>query len=119
MARDRGARYPNAAELAADLRRFTNGQLVKAHRYDRRTLVKRWLRRNRAAVTVGVVLFAVLVVVGVVSVQRILDERDTAERNQREAELRTQEARESLAQALVQKGKFAEQQQRWRDAAVY
>ncbi|MBA2538895.1 MAG: serine/threonine protein kinase, partial [Deltaproteobacteria bacterium] len=60
MARDPADRYPTAKELAEDLRRFTTGQLVGAHSYDRWTLIKRWLRRNRAAVTVAAVLLAIL-----------------------------------------------------------
>ena len=34
-------------ELALDLRRFQAGQLVGAHRYSSRELVRRWLRRHR------------------------------------------------------------------------
>ncbi|MBA3539187.1 MAG: serine/threonine protein kinase, partial [Deltaproteobacteria bacterium] len=62
MAPDADARYPTARELADDLRRFTNGQLVQAHRYDRRTLLKRWLRRHRASVTVALAFVVVLAV---------------------------------------------------------
>ncbi len=79
MAREAGARYPSAGELAADLRRFQTGQLVGAHRYSTWQLVRRWLRRHRAAVSVGAALLMVLAVVSMVSVQRIRRERSDAE----------------------------------------
>ncbi|MEO8700655.1 MAG: protein kinase [Kofleriaceae bacterium] len=126
MARDADARYPSARELADELRRFTNGQLVQAHRYDRRALVKRWLRKHRATVTVAAALLGVLIVGGALSVRSIISERDSAEQRRIDAEQaqvvateQTRRARKSLATALYQKGRSAEQQQRWRDAAVY
>ncbi|HEX7700609.1 MAG TPA: serine/threonine-protein kinase, partial [Kofleriaceae bacterium] len=42
MARNVAKRYPTAAELADDLRRFQTGQLVGAHRYSLRELLRRW-----------------------------------------------------------------------------
>ena len=53
MARDLELRYPNAAELAEDLRRYQNGRLVAAHRYRVWTRAWRWLRRHRARVAIG------------------------------------------------------------------
>ena len=47
MARDPAARYVSAAGFADDLRRFTTGQLVAAHRYSARQMLARWLRRER------------------------------------------------------------------------
>jgi eukaryotic-like serine/threonine-protein kinase len=75
MARDAAARYPSAAELAEDLRRFVTGQLVRAHRYTRGQLVRRWLKRHQLlAVTLSVLLGS-----GAIGVWRILGERDRAE----------------------------------------
>jgi hypothetical protein len=48
-------RYPTAAALAADLRRFQTGQLVSAHRYSPRELLRRFVRQHRAAIGVAVV----------------------------------------------------------------
>jgi WD40 repeat protein/tRNA A-37 threonylcarbamoyl transferase component Bud32 len=112
MARDPGDRYRSAAELADDLRRFTTGQLVSAHRYELRTLVVRWLRKYRAAVTVAAVLLAVLIGGGVYSVRRIL----AGERTARAEAAATQE---NLATALMQKGRVAEDAQQWARAAMY
>nr|MBA2543312.1 protein kinase [Deltaproteobacteria bacterium] len=126
MARDKTERYPTARELAEDLRLFTNGNLVSSHQYDWKALAKRWLKRNRATVTVAAALVAVLIVGAVYSVRSIIAERDTADARRVDAETaraianeQMNNARSSLATALVQKGKFAEQQQRWADAAMY
>jgi WD40 repeat protein len=78
MSRDPEARYPTALELAADLKRFTTGRLVSAHRYSRAQLFARWVRRHRGAVVVGAAAFVTMAVLGVVGVTRILDERDRA-----------------------------------------
>jgi WD40 repeat protein/serine/threonine protein kinase len=126
MARDKSERYPTAKELAEDLERFTNGQLVQAHQYDWKALAKRWLKRHRATVTVAAALVAVLIAGAVYSVRSIIHERDAADARRAEAETakgiattETTRARASLATALVQKGKSAEQKQRWADAAMY
>ncbi|HUS64417.1 MAG TPA: serine/threonine-protein kinase, partial [Kofleriaceae bacterium] len=79
-ARDPDARYPSALELADDLKRFQTGQLVGAHRYTLDQLVRRWLRRHRVAVTVAGVLLALLAATLVVSVRRVVAERDEANR---------------------------------------
>jgi serine/threonine protein kinase/tetratricopeptide (TPR) repeat protein len=79
MAREPDQRYPSAGELAADLERFQTGQLVGAHRYSTWQLVRRWVRRHRATVTVAAVLITVLVAVSVIGIQRIRRERSEAE----------------------------------------
>jgi hypothetical protein len=71
-------RYPSANELAEDLRRFQTGQLVSAHRYSVRLLVRRFLSRYRAAVAVGVAMAVLLAATAIVSVRRVIDERDAA-----------------------------------------
>jgi WD40 repeat protein len=80
MARRPEDRYPSARELAEDLRRFQTGRLVSAHAYSRRTLVARWLRRWRALVAVSGAALAILAVVGAVSIERVVAERDVARR---------------------------------------
>jgi WD40 repeat protein len=61
MERDPARRYRTARELADDLRQFTNGQLVAAHRYSVRERIRRFIRRHRAAVTAGaaMIVFAI------------------------------------------------------------
>jgi tetratricopeptide (TPR) repeat protein len=86
MARDPGDRYPTAAELAHDLRRFTTGQLVAAHRYSTRQLVARWIARHRAVVAVASAGALALAIVAVVAFQRVRDERDEAAAQRARAE---------------------------------
>jgi WD40 repeat protein len=78
MARDRNARYPSAAELAADLKRFETGQLVAAYRYSPAERARRWLRRHRLPVTVSAAALLALALVSGVSVRRIMRERSEA-----------------------------------------
>jgi len=78
MAPDPVARYPTAVELAGDLRRFSSGRLVAAHRYSPRQLLGRWIARHRAAVAVAGVAAVVLAVVAAVAIQGIREQRDLA-----------------------------------------
>ncbi len=126
MTPDPAARYPSAGALAEDLRLFTTGQLVAAYSYDRVTLLRRWLRRNRAPVTVAAILLAVSAAGAIYGVARILDERATAVAREHDAEAaradadaQTVAARRSLGQALYDKGLIAESGQRWAPAALY
>jgi WD40 repeat protein len=79
MARNPGERYASAADLALDLKRFQTGQLVSAHRYSRSTIVRRWIARNRIPVALSTAFLLMLAVVGVVSIRRIVRERDRVE----------------------------------------
>ncbi|WP_375772358.1 protein kinase [Archangium gephyra] len=101
MAREPAGRYACARELAEDLRRFQTGQIVGAYEYSRVELLRRFVRRYRAAVSVMGVAAALLALLGAVSVGRILDERDRAERKQVEAESARREAEEARQQALA------------------
>jgi tRNA A-37 threonylcarbamoyl transferase component Bud32/tetratricopeptide (TPR) repeat protein len=79
-------RYASAGDLAADLRRFQTGQLVGAYSYSRGDLVRRFVRRHRAAVAVAA-LFAVALAAGsAFSVHRIVAEREQAEMERASAE---------------------------------
>jgi WD40 repeat protein/tRNA A-37 threonylcarbamoyl transferase component Bud32 len=61
MARVAANRYANAAEFAADLRRFMNGQLVSAYRYSWRQRIGLWARRNRALAKASTIFLAAAV----------------------------------------------------------
>ena len=82
MARDPEQRYPSAAELAHDLRRFTTGQLVLAHRYTSWQRITRFLARHRAASAA----VAALIVVAVVAFVSVVGARDDARREAARAE---------------------------------
>ena len=73
-------RYPTARELAEELRRFQTGQLVLSHRYSPRDLLIRWARRNQPLLIAVAVFFTLAAVGSVISVRRILSERDRANR---------------------------------------
>ncbi|TMQ21146.1 MAG: hypothetical protein E6J90_14735 [Deltaproteobacteria bacterium] len=100
MAREPGDRYPSAREMALDLRRFQTGRLVSAHIYSSGMLIRRWLRRYRAPVTVAAVALAILAAVGAVSVDRVVTERDVTRR--RYAQLVLAQARSILERDATQ-----------------
>ena len=119
MARDPGQRYSSATELAADLRRFTTGQLVGAHHYDRATLMRRWLVRHRAPITVGSILAVLLVISATLGIRGILAERDRVSAQRDIAVAETDRAETKLASALYEKGLAAEAAREWPRAALY
>ena len=82
MARDPAARYPHAAALAEDLRRFTTGKLVSAHSYSSWALLRKKLARHRGVVAMAIASMVLLGAIGVASVRRVVAERNIA-RSQR------------------------------------
>jgi serine/threonine protein kinase len=91
MSYDPHDRYPSARELAAELRRFTTGQLVSAHSYTSSELFTRWVRRYRGVIMVSTAAAILLSVLGVLSLKRIVAERDQAEVAQARAAARADE----------------------------
>lgn len=61
MARERSERYPNMLALAADLRAFVEGRVVRAYETGAWAEARKWILRNRALATA--IAFAVLAVV--------------------------------------------------------
>ncbi|MBK9035826.1 MAG: serine/threonine protein kinase [Myxococcales bacterium] len=113
MARDPAARYPTARDLAEDLRRFQNGQLVGAHRYSLRHLVRRWIRRNRTLLTAVAAAAVVAIAIGVVAIRRVVAaerqaraERASAVRHQQDAEELMQFMLGDLREKLAPVGKL-------------
>ena len=82
MARDPADRYPTARKLAEDLRRFTTGQIVGAHKYTRAELAQRFVRRYRTLLSVGAAALCVVAATGVVSMRRIMAAADRAAEEQ-------------------------------------
>jgi serine/threonine protein kinase len=72
------ARYASAIQLASDLRRFSTGQIVLAYRYSALDRLRRLTRRHRTLFTTAAVAIVILMTVGVVSLRRVLHERDVA-----------------------------------------
>jgi len=99
MARDPAHRYPTARELAEDLRRFLQGQLVGAHRYTWWERTLRFVRRNRVAMVVAAVSLLLLGTIVVVDHQRIVQERDLAQQERDLAAQRQAEAERAEREA--------------------
>jgi len=88
MAPAPGERYPDAGELATELRRFLTGQLVSAHRYTAGERVARFVRRHRAAVTIAALAALGFAAGGTFAVRRIMHERDVADHARQLADAR-------------------------------
>ena len=95
------ARYADAGELAADLRRFLAGQLVAAHAYTARERIARWVRRHRIATLVAAGALATILVVVALSFSRIAAERDQAREARLLAEARSEDMLVDRARSLV------------------
>ncbi|HET9993111.1 MAG TPA: serine/threonine-protein kinase, partial [Kofleriaceae bacterium] len=85
-------RYGDAGALAADLRRFVTGNLVGAYDYGAWARLVRFARRHRVALVVAGLSALALAVVAIVSVRRIVAERDQANTARALAETRQREA---------------------------
>ncbi|WP_170229541.1 WD40 repeat domain-containing serine/threonine-protein kinase [Polyangium fumosum] len=101
MARDPAGRYPTAKALAEDLRRFLAGQLVGVHSYTTREKIWRFARRHRAALSVAVAAFCVLVTAGGLFVTGVLKERDRVTREHAMAEEARKKAVEAEQRAVA------------------
>jgi WD40 repeat protein len=74
MARRKEDRYPSAKEMAAELRRFSAGQLI-SREYTLRELVARWVKKHRTAVTIGSIAAVALAVVAVLAFVNVSNAR--------------------------------------------
>ena len=78
-------RFATAKELADELRRYASGQLVASHSYSLSLLLRRWLWKHRAAVSIAGVSFVVVAVVGILTLRAVLRAHDTADEASRTA----------------------------------
>jgi tetratricopeptide (TPR) repeat protein len=101
MARDLDVRYRTARELADDLRRFQTGQLVAAHRYSTRQLLRRWVGRHRTAVVATAAAAIVALVVGGLAIKRIVAAQQLAEQQRALARANQASAEDLLRFMLV------------------
>jgi WD40 repeat protein len=100
MSRSANDRYDTAKELAADLRRFANGQLVTARTYGTFQLLRRWVSRHRGVVAVAAIAVLALLLSGIGFVRRIVEERNLAQM-ERERAIGAAAAAESRQAELV------------------
>ncbi|MBA2540377.1 MAG: serine/threonine protein kinase, partial [Deltaproteobacteria bacterium] len=101
LAFDPNNRYRDAGELAADVRRFLEGQLVAAHDYTTRQRLARFARRYRGVLSVTALAAVAVAVMSWIGVHRILSERDAATQARLEADEDRRlavEARDRLAE---------------------
>jgi eukaryotic-like serine/threonine-protein kinase len=105
MARAPSDRYADAGGLADDLRRFLTGQLVASHSYGVRELVRRWVKRHRAAVTVALAAALLMTVFGVLSVMRVVRARQHADQQRSLAVQEKNTAMETLANLYEEQGR--------------
>jgi WD40 repeat protein/serine/threonine protein kinase len=71
MGREPESRYPTAAQMADDLRRFLAGQLVGSYRYTTWQLFKRWAWRNRAVLLASLTAVVGAAAVGAITLRRM------------------------------------------------
>jgi hypothetical protein len=93
MARDPDGRYPSARELADELKRFQTGRMVEAHEYTTFERVKRFVRRNKAAVGAALAIVIALVAATVVSTGQARRADEQAKRADEQAARAVEEAR--------------------------
>ncbi|MCG8417414.1 MAG: serine/threonine protein kinase [Proteobacteria bacterium] len=101
MARDPAERYASAKELAEDLKRYQTGKLVSAHEYTTWSLIRRWLWRHRSPVLVALTAFFLLAVMGALSVSRVIDERNEAQRQREQARVAQKKSEQRKNELLV------------------
>ncbi len=98
MAHEPTDRYPDAGELAEELRRFMTGQLVDAHRYTTMQKVLRFVRKHRAAVIVSALSLVLFAVLGTLAIRQIVKQRDVANQQRQIAD-----TRRTAAEKLIDK----------------
>ncbi len=95
MAKDVEARYPTAAELSADLRRYLNDEPIRARRIGLHVRLGKYVRRHRYSV--AVILVGVFVTTSIISTAAYLDSaRERAELRSDAAGLRVTMAKDHL-----------------------
>ena len=112
-------RYRTAGDLAADLKRFLDGQLVGAHAYSWRQLVARWIGRHRAVAALTAAFVVAIAAGGAWFVSREQRLRRDAEAARDRAEVEHRRADAQSLALLEQNGRRELDQGRPLRAAVY
>lgn len=101
MHRNPALRYPSAKEMAEELRRFSTGQLVGAHRYSAVERGLRFARRNAATLTVALLFIGVLAGFATWSFRRLAARTEAAVAARQLAEDRVRELTLEKARSLL------------------
>jgi serine/threonine protein kinase/Tfp pilus assembly protein PilF len=109
--KDAARRYPSAADLAADLRRFLNQEPIRARRVGWHERSLRWCRRNALVASLLAVLITVLLtgMTGVIwqwcraenNADHLVRERDVAARERARAERHLEASLSAVAQLVT------------------
>jgi WD40 repeat protein len=105
MAREPSGRYPTAKELADELHRFEAGQLLRSRDYRVRDLLARWIRRHRAAVTVGALALVVVAGIGIAAIANVARSRAAELEARRAAELAQRRGEANVTPLLEEHGR--------------
>jgi eukaryotic-like serine/threonine-protein kinase len=104
--KDPGRRYPSAADLAEDLRRFHDGEPIRARRVGELEMLWKWAKRRPAVATLAatlLLLLAALLGLGAWSYIRIGEALTAAREDRRRAE--GMGRREAEARRLAERGR--------------
>ena len=108
MARDSAQRLESAEKLAAEVLAFRDGRTLSVYRYSSRELLKRFVRRHKAAVSVAAVALLLGLAGGVYAFDRVMGERDQAQLNlqaadrEREARIATERKQQQERDRLIE-----------------
>jgi eukaryotic-like serine/threonine-protein kinase len=105
MAREPADRYPDAAGLARELRRYQTGLVVESHYYSRPDRMRRWFRKHRVLAIATLTALLVIGTVGSLALSRVLAERTRAERGERDAIAQRQAAERTNNTLLEEQGR--------------
>jgi serine/threonine protein kinase/WD40 repeat protein len=105
LAKDPAARYPTARELAQDIAAYQAGEKVAAYEYGSFELLRRFVSRNRAAVSIAVAATLTLAVLLFSAYRRVSIARDSALVAERRAVSGEQQAKISLSDVLVERAR--------------
>ncbi|MBW3599953.1 MAG: protein kinase [Planctomycetes bacterium] len=107
LAKDPAKRYPTAAELAADLRRWLNDEAILARPPGRLERLARWRRRNPAVAALAATIAVLLMLVAGGATAAAVHQRRLAEQERRardEAEGHFRRARRAVDEMLSEVG---------------
>ncbi|MGC4066524.1 MAG: WD40 repeat domain-containing serine/threonine-protein kinase [Polyangiaceae bacterium] len=110
LAREPSERYPTARELVKDIAAYQAGEKVAAYEYGSFELLRRFVRRNRAAVVVAALSALSLSVLLTSSYLRVSAARDNAVAAHRRAVDGEARAKSSLSDVLLQRARTSYEQ---------
>lgn len=112
-------RYPDARALADEIRQFQSGGIITAYAYHPGALLLRWIRRHRSIAAISGTAAILLAAMGLWAHFNISRQRDRADAARQLAEQREIQVRQSLSEALSEKGLRAAREACWPEARIF